>query len=488
MNISIQKTAALPKTKILDLLIIPVVRKRLPKSLARLKNLNLVMLKHHLELDDLKAKPGSYVIFYPGLSEGVPARRVALVEMGGDKPAQTELEETFKNLAGVLRKAKTTGMVLSPGSEKFVASWLIVVLYRLLYEFHEHRSKVEDDEKNKLDELILFSDSDLKREVAKAQIVGEAVWLVRNLANHPANVMTPKFLAGVAQTQGRQHGFGVKILGEKDMEKLGMGGILGVSRGSDEEAQLIVLDYHPKGKKSAGKKSVGLVGKGVTFDSGGISIKPSKDMHEMKFDMAGGATVLALVQIASRLKLPFRIIGAIAATENLPSGKAIKPGDVVKTYSGKTVEVINTDAEGRIVLSDALTYVQRNYHPQLIIDLATLTGAIIVALGNKITGAFGNSEKFNQQLLAASRQAGEPIHFMPLFPKYAEDLKSKIADMANIGKQRVDATIGALFIKEFIEDNTPWIHLDIAGTASDPDGATGVMIATLAKFLERIKF
>jgi leucyl aminopeptidase len=220
-----------------------------------------------------------------------------------------------------------------------------------------------------------------------------------------------------------------------------------------------VLDYNP-GKK----KTIALAGKGITFDSGGISLKLVKTIYEMKHDMAGGAAVLAAVLGAAALKVPYRVVGAIAASENLPSGTALKPGDVVKTYSGKTVEVLNTDAEGRLVLCDALTYLQKHYQPNLLIDVATLTSAMIISLGNDINGAFGTSAKINQQLLKAAGLAGENFHFMPLHPAYKNELNSEVADLRNIGKQRSDAIFAALFLQSFIENNTPWLHLDIAGT------------------------
>jgi leucyl aminopeptidase len=482
MNITTQRNNTLAAAKGLDLLVIPVVGKKLSKALTGQKKFDLSSIKHHLALEDLKKKAGSSLVFYPG-QNSLPAAKVLLLELGTEKLTLSGLEEAAGSLRAALAKAKTAGVILPSGNEKLFTTALTVSLYRFLYEFNQHKSKVEDDDKILLDRVILFSDADVRRELARAEVIGQAVHLVRNLSNNPANAMTPKHLAAAARTIGTKEKIKVDVLGEKQMAALHMGGILGISKGSDEEAQLIVLDYNPKAKKT-----IALVGKGITFDSGGISIKPSRDMHEMKFDMAGGATVMALVQAAARLKLPYRVVGVVAATENLPSGKAIKPGDVVTTFSGKTVEVLNTDAEGRMVLCDALGYVQKNYHPNLIVDLATLTGAIIIALGNKITGAFGNTESVNRQLTEASKATGEPLHFMPLYAKYKEDLKSKVADLANIGKQRVDATIAALFLQEFIEKNTKWIHLDIAGTAWDNDGATGIMVATLLKFFEGLKF
>jgi leucyl aminopeptidase len=209
-------------------------------------------------------------------------------------------------------------------------------------------------------------------------------------------------------------------------------------------------------------------------------------MHEMKFDMIGGATVLAVLQVASDLQLPLRVVGIIAASENMPSGKALKPGDVVKTYSGQTVEVINTDAEGRMVLADGLTYVERQFKPNLIIDVATLTGSVAVALGNKITGAVGNNDKINQKFSLASKTTGEDLHFLPFYPGYNDELKSSVADFTNIGKQRVDALVSALFLSKFIDKQTPWIHLDIAGTAWNNEGPTGVMLKTLLAFIKSL--
>lgn len=477
MEIVQQNSKNLNQTR-LDLLAVPINQGKLNLGSALPKELS-AQINQHLALGDLAKKAGSNLVFYP--AQAKPSKRVLLVETG-KSPLLSALRPVYANLKSFLSKYPTCGIILPQGNNSFVAEIIIQTAYAGLYKQHEHKTQVEEEEKNQLQKLVLFSNKNLKNTIHQADAVGEAINLLKNLSNQPANLLTPKLFAKAAEKVAQANALDFKSLDEKAMAKLGMGGILGVSKGSEEEARLIILEYNPKAKKT-----VGLAGKGITFDSGGISLKPSKDMHEMKHDMTGGASVLAVMQIASRLKLPWHVVGVVAAAENLPSGKATKPGDIVKTFSGKTVEVLNTDAEGRMVLCDALSYLQKTYRPDLIVDFATLTGAVVVALGNKITGAFGNTQKFNSQLLRAAQTAGEDIHFLPLYPGYEEELKSKMADLANIGKQRVDSIIAALFLKQFIEKNTPWIHLDIAGTAWNEDGATGATLPAMTEFLSKLK-
>lgn len=332
--------------------------------------------------------------------------------------------------------------------------------------------------------------------VLKGAKVGSAlaqtVNLARDLGNHPSNIATPSHLARHALDLAKAHPKSVKtkILHRGEIKKENLNGLLAVSQGSDEEPKFIILEYQG-GRKTA--QPVVLVGKGITFDSGGISIKPSDKMEEMKYDMMGAATVMGIIRAAAELKLPLNLVGLIPATENLPSGKAVKPGDIIRSRSGKTIEVVNTDAEGRMILADALDYAKK-YKPALVIDFATLTGAIVVALGDDLIGAFSNKESLIAPLKAAADMTGEKIWPMPLEKSYEEFIKSDFADLRNISSQpRIgDAIHAANFLKNFVD--YPWIHLDIAGTAwatrekpYRPKGATGIGIRLAIEFLKRLK-
>lgn len=321
------------------------------------------------------------------------------------------------------------------------------------------------------------------------QILAQAVTAVRDLGNHPSNVATPTHLAEHAQRIAKDNkNLKVKILHRPEIKKENMGALLAVSQGSDEEPKFIILEY-----RGGGGPRVVLVGKGITFDSGGISLKPGEKMEEMKYDMAGAATVMGVIKAACELRLPLNLVGLIPATENLPSGKASRPGDIVKSRSGKTIEIISTDAEGRLVLSDALDYAKK-YKPDLVIDFATLTGAIVVALGDDLIGAFTNQERFVPQLKAAAEATGEPLWPMPLYRGYEEFIKSDFADIRNLGSTTKygDAINAALFLQNFVD--YPWIHLDIAGVAWTtrekpyrPKGATGTGVRLAIEFLKNFR-
>ena len=330
----------------------------------------------------------------------------------------------------------------------------------------------------------------MKEGVRRGKASGEATWYVRDLCNHPSNMMTPAKLVGEARVIGKERGVTFRVLERRDMERLGMGALLGVARGSHEPPKFIILDYQGPGarKRSRGNKPVVLVGKTVTFDTGGISLKPSENMEQMKADMTGGAEVLATVRAAARLQLPIHIVGLLPATENMPGGRAIKPGDILKTLSGQTVEVQNTDAEGRLILADGLAYARR-YKPKSVIDIATLTGACAVALGKHAIGMFGNDESLKNQIRQSGEVAGERVWEMPLWPEYFDQLKSDVADMRNIGGRGGGMITAALFLSKFVGE-VPWIHLDIAGTDwSDSErpyiakGPTGIGTRLLLRFL-----
>jgi leucyl aminopeptidase len=327
----------------------------------------------------------------------------------------------------------------------------------------------------------------LSEGVRRGAAAAEATVFVRDLCNHPSNVMTPTRVANEAKAIAKEAGVTLKILEQKDMEQLGMGALLGVARGSHEPPKFIILEYRgERAKKSL--QPIVLVGKTVTFDTGGISLKPSENMEQMKADMTGGAEVLASVRAAARLRLPLYVIGILPVTENMPGGRAMKPGDIVKTLSGKTVEVQNTDAEGRLILSDGLTYATR-YQPAALIDIATLTGACVVALGQFAIGMFGNNDRLKEQVRKAGLRAGERVWEMPLWDEYFEQLRSDVADMRNIGGRGGGMITAALFLSKFVGD-CPWIHLDIASTdwsererAYVPKGPTGIGTRLLIQYL-----
>jgi len=311
--------------------------------------------------------------------------------------------------------------------------------------------------------------------------VGEGMVLARDLGNLPGNICTPTYLADQARLLGRQYRMEVEVLERKDMEKLGMGALLSVARGSAQPPKLIVVRYRGGAKKD---RPVALVGKGVTFDTGGISIKPAPDMDEMKFDMCGAASVLGTLRAAAELKLPLNVIGVIPATENMPGGRASKPGDIVTTMSGQTVEILNTDAEGRLILCDALTYTER-YEPAAVIDIATLTGACVIALGHVATGLFANDDVLADEVRSAGSAAHDRAWHMPLWEDYQTQLNSNFADFANIGGRAAGSVTAACFLSRFA-GKFKWAHLDIAGTAwrsGKEKGATGRPVPLLTRFL-----
>ena len=326
------------------------------------------------------------------------------------------------------------------------------------------------------------SETSARDALAAGAAIAHAMSFAKDLANLPGNMCTPSYLAEQAQTLATRHALKVSVLEKSDMETLGMGALLAVARGTHEPAKLIVLEYHGNGTGAP----IALVGKGVTFDSGGISLKPPANMDEMKFDMCGAATVLAVMQAAADMRLPINLVGIVPTTENLPGGSAIKPGDIVTSLSGQTIEILNTDAEGRLILCDALTYAER-FKPAAVIDIATLTGACVIALGAQAGGLMGNNETLGHELEQAGQQAADRVWPLPLWEEYQKQLDSNFADMANIGGREAGTITAACFLSRFTEAY-PWAHLDIAGIAykSGKDkGATGRPIPLLMEFLRR---
>ncbi len=362
---------------------------------------------------------------------------------------------------------------------------MVQAIEQARYVFDEMKS--DKPRRPRLREVTLLVGEDTSLTLAQhaldeARAISTGMTLARDLANLPGNVCTPSRLAEEAlKLAAGDARLKATVLEEKDMEKLGMGALLGVSRGSREPAKLIVLEY--RGGKP-GAKPVALVGKGLTFDAGGISIKSADKMDEMKFDMCGGASVLGALHAVKTLRLPVNVVGVIPSSENLPDGNAYKPGDILTTLSGQTVEVLNTDAEGRLILCDALTYTER-FEPEIVIDIATLTGAVIIALGHHASGLLGNDQPLVDALLAAGQYSGDRAWQLPLWPEYQEQLRSNFADFSNVGGRPAGTITGAAFLARFAR-KFRWAHLDIAGTAwkSDRDkGATGRPVPLLVQYL-----
>ncbi len=423
----------------------------------------------------------------------LPAARVVVVglgkkqELSQDKVRGAVAEtcrwlrkKSIDSIATVAQGTGIAGINLESAAQVMTEGALLGV-----YSFRKHMTK--EAEHGEIKQLLII-DGDganlpiLERGCNKGRVLAEATNQARDMVNEPANYMTPGHMAETALKLGETCGLEVSVLEQGQMQELGMGALLGVAQGSKQPPKFIVLRYG--GSDSSGV-DLALVGKGITFDSGGISIKPSEKMAEMKGDMAGGAAVMAAISAIARLKPKANVTAIIPATENLPDGSALKPGDILVAMSGKTIEIISTDAEGRLILADALGYAKK-LGAKFIIDVATLTGACRIALGDICSGAFGNNQKLLDKVVAAGAEAGELIWQMPMYEQYKEQNKSDVADIKNVGGRNAGAITAAQFLAEFVGD-TPWVHLDIAGTSlSEKErtylvkGATGVPVRTLA--------
>ncbi len=363
---------------------------------------------------------------------------------------------------------------------------LVEVAFDTLYQFDEFKTQKKNTLSLQQISVYLPDKKSLKPcEIAIKQgvAIAEGVTFTKNLANQPSNIATPTYLADQAKKLAKEYrSLSVKVLDESEMQKLGMGAFLAVAKGSDQEAKLVCLEYKGASKNKA---PIAFIGKGITFDTGGISLKPADGMVGMKYDMCGAATVLGTLKTAAELKLPVNLVGILATAENMPSGHASKPEDIVTTLSGQTVEILNTDAEGRLVLSDALTYVER-YKPETVIDIATLTGAVVIALGHHATGLLSNHQPLANELLAAGIESHDRAWQLPLWEEYQEQLKSPFADMANVGGRAGGTITAACFLSRFAK-KFHWAHLDVAGTAAMMMGgdryATGRPVPMLIQFL-----
>ncbi|HSQ24442.1 MAG TPA: leucyl aminopeptidase, partial [Pyrinomonadaceae bacterium] len=422
------------------------------------------------------------------------ARRILLIGCGDRqdyKPAK--IIQMAGTATRFLRSKNVKSIGIIPradGDSEKIAQTVVVGATMGLFEPDKYRTK--DKEEREIDAVTVVveggDEKALNRGAERGRIIGESINFTRDLANEPGAYMTPTIMADRAKNVAKEFGLSVDVLDQKQMEKLGMGSLLGVARGSDEPPKLIVLKYQPSRFRSS-KDLLALVGKGITFDSGGISLKPGENMELMKYDMTGAATVIGTMRAIAQLKPSIPVLGVAPCSENLPSGKATKPGDVLKAMTGKTIEVINTDAEGRLVLADAIAYAKK-LGATKIIDMATLTGAVSIALGDVNTAILGTDQELIEQFIAAGKEVGERFWQLPLDDEYTKQIKSDIADIKNVGGKKAGTITAAAFLKEFAED-TPWAHLDIAGTAwGDPatpyrsKGPTGVAVRTLIEFIE----
>ena len=428
------------------------------------------------------------VLYYP---QGLAAQR--LVVLGGGKKEKFGAVE-LRRLAGAAvrtlksRQTRTLAFVARE-NERAVAAAQAVTEGMILANFDSDKYKTDKKPGNEITSAALAgwdesSRADADLGLARGRVIAESQNFARELGNEPSNRLTPRILADRAENMALEAGLAVEVFDERRIAELKMGALLSVAQGSAEPPRMIVITYTPE-KVNPGAPVLGLVGKAITFDTGGISIKPSNDMEKMKYDMCGGAAMIGAMRAIAALKPPCKVIAVVPSTENMPGGRAQKPGDVQISMAGKSIEVINTDAEGRLILADGIAYARRLGCTHLV-DAATLTGAIVVALSNVNVGVFGSDQAFTEQLLASAKSAGEKMWPMPVDDDYREMIKSGIADIQNVGSGKGGGAItAAMFLKEFTGD-TPWIHLDIAGTAWQDDvkpwnakGATGVGVRTL---------
>lgn len=464
---------------------------RLSPSAMNLDTASGHALDHALRRGDIEGELGTTLLL-PGVSK-VASERVLLVGLG---PEQELVESDYHAvLCAATRALCTTGakeatlclteLPVNGRDAAWKIEQAVLAVMDTMYRFDKLKSG-PPKHRRALGKVVLHLVDHAELASAEAAIgqavsIGAGIMLAKDLGNLPANLCTPIYLAEQARELGSLHGFAVTILDQNELEKLGMNAILAVARGSRQPPRLIVMEYRGGARDVA---PVVLVGKGITFDTGGVNIKSAPDMEEMKFDMCGAASVFGALRTAALMKLPLNVVGIIPAAENMPGGDAIKPGDVVTTMSGQTVEILDTDSEGRLVLCDALTYAER-YTPAVLVDVATLTGAIVTALGEIASGVFSNSDPLVREVIAAGDRAWDRAWHMPLWHEYQDMFKSDVADFANVGPRGDCAITAACFLSRFTR-RYPWVHLDIAGTASksgEAKGATGRPVALLAHFL-----
>ena len=485
------KTGAPEKLKTGSVVVGTFGEARLTEAAAALDKASKGKLAAILARGDLDDKAGALLTLHD--LPGCACERVIVVSLGkqddfGDRAWRDALAATAKAIAAAPSHDAAVCLADVEIPQRGI-EWALQQLTRAIadgaYRFDATKSKSKDEKRRGARKIVLLTRhkiaAGMEAAVKRGQSIAEGMALAKDLGNLPGNICTPTHLAETAVELGKQFKLKVEVLEREDMEKLGMGSLLSVARGSHEPPKFIVMHY--KGGKAKDKPVV-LVGKGITFDTGGISLKPGAEMDEMKFDMCGAASVLGTFKALARMALPINVVGIVPTTENMPGGGATKPGDVVTSMSGQTIEILNTDAEGRLILCDALTYAER-FKPACVVDIATLTGACVVALGKIPSGLLANDDALARELLDCGTISGDRAWQLPLWDEYQELLKSNFADMGNIGGRYAGTITAACFLARFTKAYK-WAHLDIAGTAwlsGDAKGATGRPVPLLAEFL-----
>ena len=449
-------------------------------------------IKEIISNKEFKAVVGARLII-PTMGKG-PMKKIMLMGLGKKEKFNNEIARIVSAKAAVkVREMEISEFSILPYSN--LDEGLIEAIYEgialSLYSFNRYKTNDGgDDSKVKLVTILINADKNkIQPIIDRTGLLVDAVNLARDLSNLPPNDCSPSQLASIAVSVGTEYGLKTRIIERYEMESLGLNGIVSVGKGSQNPPKLIILEYHGS---TDDRRPYLLVGKGVTFDTGGISLKDHDKMDEMKFDKSGGCNVVAIMKAVASLKFPINVVGIIPSVENMPSSTSYRPGDIIKMYNGKTVEVLNTDAEGRLILADAIAFGIASYNPKAVIDLATLTGACIIALGTNVAAVIGTNKKFIDELHRVSDRTGEKIWELPLYEEFNEQIKSSIADIKNIGGRPGGAITAAAFLSNFTS-GIPWIHIDIAGTAwtqegtfersYNPKGATGFGIRTLVKLL-----
>jgi leucyl aminopeptidase len=443
---------------------------------------------------EFKGVLGSNIILY---TMGIgPIKKIMLIGLGKREKFTNETARIIAGKASL--KAKEMGLAdlsVIPFSNKLDESLIEAIAEGILlslYSFNRYKTNNEGNDSSKPNEVTILTSlesSKFQPLIDKVNLIVQAVFFARDLGNLPPNECSPAYLANVATSLGNEYQMKTRIIERYEMESIRLAGVVAVGKGSNNPPKMIILEYNGATDE---QKPYLLIGKAVTFDTGGISLKPGDKMDEMKFDKCGGCTVLGILKAISSLKLSLNIIGIIPCVENMPSAASYRPGDIIQMHNGKTVEVLNTDAEGRIILADAIAYGINSYNPKAIIDLATLTGACIIALGANVAAAIGTSKQLIDRLTRISQETGEKIWELPLYDEFHEQLRSTVADIKNIGGRPGGAITAAAFLSNFTDD-VPWVHLDIAGTAwtqegtyersYNPKGATGFGLRTIVKLL-----
>lgn len=455
-----------------------------------------------LELGDFTAKTGNTLLIYPPLLQAsvLSAKRLLLVGLGKiyQKTDSDCLREVCRKVGGDIarhcEKIKATSIMiclpeitgLKPSeTAECITEGLLLGDYRFLKYKSEDKEEKPYGGLKKLTFQTLIQTTGVRKGVDRGTRAALAARKARDMANEPGNGWTPRHFVTYAKELADFSGMTLQVLENEDMQRLGMGGILAVNQGSAEPAKMIVLEYRP----FVSSGTILLVGKGLTFDSGGVSLKPAAGMQDMKYDMCGGAAVLAAMQVIALEKPDIGVVAIVPATDNMAGGAAVKPGDIIVHFNGVTSEIVNTDAEGRMILADALAYGIDQYHPVCVIDLATLTGAVLVALGHHYTGILGNNPELIGRVIAAGKRCGEPLWQLPLGAEYNKQIESEVADIKNTGGKTAGTITAAAYLQKFVKD-TPWVHLDIAGTAWEfteksyiPKGPSGIGVRTLVELV-----